>query len=214
MDLSLFNIEVIIKTAGYAGIFGIIFVESGFFFGIFLPGDSLLFTAGFLASQGYLNIYILSILCFFAAVLGDNFGYALGKKFGSRVFSREDSFFFNKQHLLRAFNFYDRHGGLAVVLARFVPVVRSFAPALAGVGKMKYSTFAFYNILGGILWTFGLTWFGYFLGNVIPDADRYILPIILGIIALSLLPGIVSFLKNKELRRQAGTFLKSLFFKK
>ena len=192
------DLVTIIQTAGYFGIFGIVFAESGLFIGFFLPGDSLLFTAGFLASQGFLNIWILAALTFLAAILGDNFGYAFGKKVGPAIFSREDSWLFHKDHLVRARLFYDKHGAKTLVLARFLPVVRTFAPILAGVGQMNYSTFFFYNVLGGALWAFGLTGLGYFLGNTIPGIDKYLIPIILAIIVLSSLPTLIHVIKNRE----------------
>ena len=141
--MEFFGIDLIslIKTAGYLGLFFIVFAESGLFIGFFLPGDSLLFTAGFLASQGYLNIWILAPLMFVAAVLGDNFGYAFGKKVGPALFNKEDSFLFHKDHLVKANDFYAKHGPKTIVMARFLPIVRTFAPILAGVGKMEYKTF-------------------------------------------------------------------------
>lgn len=203
----LFNTEAIIKTAGYFGIFAVVFVESGLLVGFLFPGDSLLFTAGFFASQGYLNITILAAGCFIAAVAGDSIGYTLGYRFGHRVFTREDSFFFHKEHLLRAKHFYEKHGGKTIVLARFLPVVRSIVPALAGAGKMHYATFLFYNVLGGALWSGGLTLLGFFLGNAIPNIDRYLIPVILLIIAVSLLPGFIVILRDKQLRKKIGDFL-------
>lgn len=210
---SLFDIETIIKTAGYLGIFGIIFTESGLLVGFFLPGDSLLFTAGFLASQKYLNITILALGSFAAAVAGDSFGYVLGRRFGHRVFAREDSFFFHKDQLRRAEDFYKKYGGKTIILARFVPVVRSVAPILAGAGKMNYTTFLFYNIFGGFFWAVGLTTLGFFLGNAIPNIDRYLIPIVAGIIVISVLPGVISILRNSKSRGQVISALRALFKK-
>src|SRR3989338_6230965 len=190
MEFFGFDLISLIKTAGYAGLFFIVFAESGLFIGFFLPGDSLLFTAGFLASQGYLSIVPLSLLCFLAAILGYNFGYAFGKKVGPAIFKKEDSLIFHKKHLERAENFYSEYGPKAIVLARFLPIVRTFAPILAGVGKMRYQTFFYYNLIGGALWTAGLLLLGFTLGNTIPNVDRYLLPIVLAIIFLSLLPNI------------------------
>ena len=184
------DIVALIKTAGYLGIFGIIFSESGLLIGLFFPGDSLLFTAGFLASQGYLNILVLIILSFLGAVLGDSFGYFFGKKLGPKVFQKEDSFFFRKDHLVKAKNFYEKYGAKTIVLARFVPVVRTLAPVLAGVGEMRYATFFLYNILGGTLWAVGLPLLGFYLGNLVPNVDRYLLLIIFVIIVASLLPAL------------------------
>lgn len=198
-----FGIDLIsfIKAAGYAGIFGIIFAESGILIGLFFPGDSLLFTAGFLASQGYFNVVILTLLAFAGAILGDNVGYAFGKRIGPRLFKKDDSFFFHKDHLDRARIFYEKHGGRTLIFARFIPVIRTFAPILAGVGNMRYSAFLFYNLIGGIFWAIGVTLLGYFLGVIIPNADRYLVPIVIMIVFISLLPTIIHFVRNKEPRK-------------
>ena len=188
----------IIEAVGYLGIFAIVFAESGLFFGVFLPGDSLLFTAGFLASQGFFDIKILSLLTFVAAVLGDNVGYAFGKKVGPLIFKREDSFWFHKKHLEEARRFYEKHGGKTVILARFLPIIRTFAPIVAGVGVMRYKTFFFYNVLGGFFWAIGVTATGFFLGSAIPNVDRYLFPIILLIILISLLPSAIHLLKGRN----------------
>ena len=167
-------IESVLKfgpLVAYIALFSIVFAESGLLIGFFLPGDSLLFTSGFLASQGFMSIYILVPLCFTAAVLGDSVGYTFGHKFGKRLFNKEDSFFFHKDHLLKAKAFYEKHGGKTIIIARFLPVVRTFAPIVAGMGDMKYSKFLTYNIVGGVLWAIGLTVAGYFLGKLIPNVD-------------------------------------------
>ena len=158
----------------------------------------MLFTAGLLASQGFLSIEILVPLVIVGATLGDSFGYWLGKKFGPKIFDREDSFFFHKKHVDRTQRFYLKYGAKAVVLSRFVPVVRSFAPFLAGVGSMPYRIFIRYNIIGSVLWGGGITLFGYFLGRAIPNAEHYLLPIILLIIAVSFLPIAYEVIKNKK----------------
>lgn len=190
----------LIETVGYFGLFGIIFAESGLLIGFFLPGDSLLFTAGFLASQNILSLPILMVTCFSAAVLGDSVGYTFGHRIGKRLFQREDSLFFHKKNILKAQKFYEEHGPKTIVLARFVPVVRTFAPIVAGVGSMHYSTFIRYNIVGGALWAIGLPLAGYFLGSLIPDVDKYLLPIVGVIIILSVAPGIMHLLKDPESR--------------
>ena len=179
---------LLIKTAGYVGLFAIIFAESGLLVGFFFPGDSLLFTAGFLASQDYLNIWLLVLLAFLGAVLGDSVGYAFGRRAGPKIFKREDSLFFHKDHIRKAEVFYEEHGPKTIVLARFLPVIRTFAPIVAGIGKMQYSTFLLYNIIGGALWGVGMPLLGYWLGSVVPNIDRYLVPIIVGIIVVSLLP--------------------------
>ncbi len=204
-----FDLIALIKAVGYLGLFGIVFAESGLFVGFFLPGDSLLFTAGFLASQGFLDLQILMIITFIGAVLGDNFGYAFGKKIGHRIFNKEDSLLFHRDHLERAQKFYEKHGGKTLILARFMPVARTFAPILAGVGKMNFKTFFLYNITGGFLWAIGLTWAGYYLGSIIPDIDKYLLPIIGLIVFLSILPSLIHLLKNKTHRQKIVGFIKS-----
>ena len=152
----MFDLTTFIQAIGYLGIFAIAFAESGLFIGFFLPGDTLLFTSGFLASQGLLHYWPLLGLTFLAAVLGDSFGYAFGRKVGPAIFKKEDSIIFHKSHLERAENFYKKHGGKTIILARFMPVVRTFAPILAGVGKMRYGSFLFYNLVGGGVWSASL----------------------------------------------------------
>ena len=196
---SIFNIDlpILIKTIGYLGVFFIIFAESGLFFGFFLPGDTLLFTAGLLASQGYFNIALLVLLIVLAAVLGDQIGYFFGKKVGPKIFTRDESFYFKKRYITDAENFYKKHGKKTIILARFIPVIRTFVPILAGVGKMHYKTFVIYNIMGGLLWGAGITLSGYFLGQKIPGIDRYLIPILLLIIFVPMLPTFFSFIYNK-----------------
>lgn len=202
----MFDLTSLIKSAGYVGLAAIVFAESGLLIGFFLPGDSLLFTAGFLASQGFLNIWILIPLLFVAAVVGDNVGYAFGKRMGPKIFKREDSLLFHQKHLLRAQLFFEKHGGKTIILARFIPVVRTFAPVLAGVGRMHYRTFMLFNLVGGFLWAVGLTCLGYFLGSAIPEIDKYLLPIIAAIIVLSVLPTAIHLLKDRALRRRIWSF--------
>ena len=197
--IDLFYIDLIglIKTFGYLGIFTIVFAESGLFFGFFFPGDSLLFTAGLIASQGFLNIWILVPLIILGAILGDNVGYWFGAKVGPKIFTREDSFFFHKRHVERTHNFYLKYGAKAIVLARFIPIVRTFTPILAGVGTMPYGIFLKFNIVGGVLWGAGVTLLSYFLGAIIPGIDRYLLPIVIGIIVASFLPIAFEFFKSR-----------------
>lgn len=203
-----FDLVKLITDVSYIGIFFILFAESGLFFGFFLPGDSLLFTAGFLASKGILNIYLLLPLTFIAAVLGDNVGYWFGKKIGPKIFSKEHSLFFSKSHVEKAQAFYEKHGSKTIILARFVPAVRTFAPIVAGVGKMHYETFFFYNIVGGLLWAVGVSLLGFFLGSAIPDVDKYLLPIIFLIILLSVSPGVLQFLKSESNRKKLKHIVK------
>ncbi len=191
--------QKIIMAFGLIGVILIVFAESGLFFGFFLPGDSLLFTAGFLASQGLLPLPMLLIGTFIAAVLGDTVGYWFGKKTGPALFSKEDSLFFKKRYIEKARVFYEIHGKKTIILARFMPIIRTFAPIVAGIGEMKYRTFLIYNIVGGFIWSFGLTLLGYFLGRIIPSADKYLLPIILAIIFISFLPGLVHLYKSRRI---------------
>ncbi len=204
------DLRSLLEWAGYTGIAAIVFAESGLLVGFFLPGDSLLFTAGFLASQGVFDILPLTLLCFVAAVTGDSVGYAFGNRIGRKIFVREDSLFFHRANLLRAEQFYLKHGGKAIVLARFLPVVRTFAPILAGVGAMRYPRFFAYNVVGGFAWAVGVTLAGYFLGSTVPDVDQYLLPIVLGIVVLSVLPTLFHLLRHKEDRARTLRTLQSV----
>lgn len=190
-----------LQHIGHIGIWAIIFAESGILAGFFLPGDSLLFTAGLLASTGTLNLYWLLIGGTIAAITGDSFGYYLGRKFGPRVFTREDSRFFRKDHVERAKQYFAKYGPITIFLARFMPFIRTFAPVLAGVGRMEYGTFVFYNIFGGIFWVTSMTLLGYFLGKSIPDIDRYVLPIVGTIILLSIIPALIGIIRSSLKKR-------------
>ena len=186
------DLMALIRSVGLFGIYGIVFAESGLLIGFFLPGDSLLFTAGFLASPavGFFNIWWLVIGTWIAAVAGDNVGYEFGKRVGRKLFTREKTFLFNPKNLIKAQEFYEKHGGKAITIARFMPIVRTFAPIVAGIGHMDHKRFTFFNFLGGTIWVWCVTFAGYFLGNIIPEdkIDSYLLPIILVIIILSVLP--------------------------
>lgn len=188
----------IIKAGGYLGIAGIIFAESGLLFGIFLPGDSLLFAAGLLSAGGFLTFGPLVFIVIVAAIVGDSVGYWFGANVGVNFFKRKDSFFFKQEYLKRTELFYQKYGGRAVVLARFVPIVRTIAPILAGIGSMTYPTFLKYNILGGLLWGAGMLSLGYFLGSVIPNSERYILPLSLLIIVVSFFPILINVMRGKR----------------
>lgn len=189
--------QTIIQTLGVTGVLAVVFAESGLFFGFFLPGDSLLFTAGLLASQGFINIWILTIGGFVCAVLGDNVGYAFGRKIGPRIFIKEESLFFNRKHIERSKKFFEKHGKKALILARFMPIVRTFTPILAGVGRMEYKTFFLYNVIGGALWVFGMSFLGFFFGRLIPDPDKYLLPVVIIIILASFVPPAVDIMKER-----------------
>ena len=201
-----FDLAQIIQTVGYIGLFAIVFAESGLFFGFFLPGDSLLLTAGLLASQGKLEIAALLIILPIAAILGDNVGYWFGKKTGSRIFNRDESLLFRRKNLLAAQAFYDRHGGKTIILARFMPFIRTFAPIVAGAVEMPFRRFFTFNVIGGLLWGVGVTLAGYYLGQVIPDIDRYFLVVVGAVIVVSALPAMAHLVKEygPALRRLAG----------
>jgi membrane-associated protein len=193
----------LIETFGLIGLFAIVFAESGLLIGFFLPGDSLLFTAGLLVSTGELSFPLPLVLagCFVAAVAGDQVGYAFGKRVGPSLFRRPDSRIFKQSHVERARAYFEEHGSKTIVLARFVPVVRTFAPILAGVGDMEYRRFVRFNVLGGLLWAVGVTSLGYLLGETIPDIDRYLLPVI-GLIAVaSVAPVAFELLKARRRSR-------------
>lgn len=192
--------QFLIQSLGLLGIFGIVFAESGLFFGFFLPGDSLLFVAGLLASQGAISLALLVCGVFIAAVLGDSFGYSFGYKVGRKFFEKEDSIIFKKRYLLQTESFFSKYGPKAIILARFIPIVRTFTPILAGVGKMKYGLFIKYNIIGGLGWTLILVMSGYFLGRLIPNIDKYLLPIVLLIIFISFAPAGLELWKNYKRR--------------
>jgi membrane-associated protein len=177
-----------VRWGGYVALVAIVFTETGLLLGFFLPGDSLLITAGLVAAAGGLDIWLLSVLLCAAAIAGDSVGYAIGYRAGPHIFTRENSRWFNRRHLERTREFYERHGGKTIVLARFIPIIRTFAPVVAGVGRMEYRRFLAYNVLGGIGWVLSLTWAGYLLGRTIPDIGRYIHIVIGVVILLSLIP--------------------------
>jgi len=188
------NLEQLIEHVGYVGLFAIVFAESGLFFGFFLPGDSLLLTAGLLASRGILNIAILIPILFIAAVLGDSVGYWFGAKTGPLIFRREESLLFKPKNLLTAKAFYDKHGGKTITLARFMPFIRTFAPIVAGAVEMEYRRFLFFNFLGGVGWAIGMTLLGYYLGSAlghVEGIDKYFTLLVL---AFFFIPGLPTLL--------------------
>ena len=188
----------LVKDFGYLGIFITLFLESGVFFGFFLPGDSLLFTAGLLASQGYLNIIGLIIISVIAAILGNNVGYYTGNKVGPALFSKKKSFLFSPKRVAEAHTFFEKQGPQSLILARFIPALRTFVPIAAGIGKMNYRKFLVFNGLGGLLWGIGVPVLGYTLGKKVPSIDKYLLPIIFVIIILSALPVIIAYFRSKK----------------
>jgi membrane-associated protein len=178
----------LLVTFGTIGLFVIVFAESGLLVGFFLPGDSLLFTAGLFAAQGTLNLPLILMGCFVAAVAGDQVGYAFGQRLGPALFRRPNSRFFKQEYVERAQEFFVKYGPKTIILARFVPIVRTFAPIVAGVGTMRYRTFVTFNVIGGLLWAVGVTSLGYVLGEMIPDIDTFLLPIVAVIVLLSVIP--------------------------
>src|SRR3989344_4361779 len=194
----MFDLVSLVEGAGYLGLFAIVFAESGILIGFFLPGDSLLFTAGFLASQGYLAIVPLIILLFIAAVLGDAVGYLFGKKVGPKIFSRPKSFWFRPSHIEKTKLFFERYGAKTILLSRFLPAVRTVAPIMAGIGGMRYRVFFIYNAIGALLWACGITLLGYFFGQIIPNPDKYLVPVVLAIIVLSILPTIWQIIRERR----------------
>lgn len=194
------TLPALIQSVGLVGVTAIVFAENGLLIGFFLPGDSLLFTAGFLASQGFFNIWLLLGLLTAASIIGTSVGYSFGRRWGRRLFTRPNSRFFKHENLMKAEEFYERHGAKTIVLARFIPIVRTFAPIVAGIGQMSYAKFALYNILGGLFWVTSVTGLGYWLGGRVPNIDRYLLPVIAVIILLSIAPGIYHMLRDPARR--------------
>lgn len=205
----MFGIDIVklIHTIGYLGVVAFIFAESGLFFGFFLPGDSLLLTAGLLASQGQLSLWVLLISLPIAAISGDNVGYWFGNRIGPPIFQRENSLLFRRRNLLAAKSFYEKHGGITIVLARFMPFIRTFAPIVAGAVEMDYRRFILFNTTGGTLWAIGVTLAGYLVGETVPGIDRYFLLIVVLVIIVSALPSLVHL--AKEYRREALAWLQA-----
>lgn len=187
-----------IQTGSYLGLAFLVFAESGLLIGIFLPGDSLLFAAGLLAASGFFVLGPLMMIVIVAAIVGDSIGYWFGSEVGEMIFKRKDSRFFKQEYLKRTELFYRKYGGRAVVLARFVPIVRTLAPILAGVSSMKYRVFLAYNMLGGVLWGAGMVLVGFFLGSLIPNSEKYILPLSLVIVFISFFPIFINLARNKR----------------
>jgi len=194
----IYDVESLVRVGGIIGLTTIVFVETGLLIGFFLPGDSLLVTAGLFAARGDLNLLPLILCLCAAAILGDTLGYNIRARTGRRLFSRPDSLLFNKKHLITTKEFYDRHGPFTIVIARFVPIVRTFAPVVAGVGAMTYKRFIAYNVVGGIGWVLSMILGGYFLGQLIPNIDKNIDKVIIVVIFLSLLPIIIKYLRERD----------------
>ena len=199
MDLlrQIYDVEGIIRWGGLQMLVAIVFAETGLMIGFFLPGDSLLVTAGVFAAAGHLDIISLLFWVTLAAIVGDQLGYYIGYRTGPRIFRRQDSLLFKRDHLIRAREFYERHGGKTIILARFIPVIRTFAPVVAGVGQMAYRRFVMFNVVGGFLWVWSMTLLGVTLGNVIPDIDRHIHVVIAIVVFLSILPAIIEYVRSR-----------------
>lgn len=195
-----------IVAASILGVAAVVFAESGLLIGFFLPGDSLLFTTGFLIHSGLLpfNIHLAVLIIFIAAVLGDTVGYWFGRKAGPRIFKKPDARLFKQEYVQRAQGFYEKHGGKTIVIARFIPIVRTFAPIVAGASRMNYRRFLTFNLIGGFLWAAGVTYIGYGLGSVFESMgikiDHVLLPLVAIIIFISILPGIIHLIRDKQLR--------------
>ena len=197
----LHHVDELIRWGGYTILALIIFAETGLLVGFFFPGDSLIVTAGLFAGKGDLNVWILFFLLSAMAIVGDAIGYWFGKVTGPKIFTRKKSFFFAKDHLVHAQHFYEKHGGKTIIIARFMPIVRTFAPIVAGVGNMSYARFVLFNVAGGILWIGSMLFIGYTLGSRIPNIEERLHWIILLIIFLSILPGIIEYLRHLHRKR-------------
>ena len=194
---TVYNVPELIRIAGLLGLIIIVFAETGLMVGFFLPGDSLLITAGLFAYKGDLNIWTLNIALVLAAIIGDATGYYIGRRTGQALYSRPNSLLFRRDHLIKTHEFYEKHGGKTIIIARFMPIVRTFAPVVAGAAEMTYRNFAIYNIIGAFLWVLSMTLTGYFLGAVVPDIEKQIHKVVAVVIFLSLLPAGIAWLKTK-----------------
>ena len=197
-----YSLDALIQWGGYVLLVAIVFAETGLLIGCFLPGDSLLITAGLLAAAGHLNIWWINLLLMAAAIIGDSVGYTIGARLGPRIFTREKSLLFNPKHVRRTRHFYEKYGPKTIVIARFVPIIRTFAPVLAGVGAMQYRRFLTYNVLGGIGWVASMSLGGYALGRVVPNISKYMHAVVITIIVLSCVPIAVEVYRE---RRKSST---------
>jgi membrane-associated protein len=193
-----YTLDQLILWGGYLLLVGIVFTETGLLVGFFLPGDSLLITAGLLAGMGSLNIWWLNGVVIAAAILGDSTGYAIGRRLGPRIFTRPKSMLFNPKHVQRTQRFYEKYGAKTIVIARFVPIIRTFAPVLAGVGSMRYRRFLTYNVVGGIGWVVSMTLAGYLLGQTVPNISKHMHELVIVIIVLSVIPIAVEVYRERR----------------
>ncbi|MBI3552637.1 MAG: VTT domain-containing protein [Elusimicrobia bacterium] len=197
----IYDVKGLIQWGGLSLVCAIVFTETGLFMGFFLPGDSLLVTAGIFAKAGYVSLAWLLVLASLCAVAGDQVGYAIGYKTGEALYQRPDSLFFKKKHLQRTHDFYEKYGSKTIVIARFVPIVRTFAPVVAGIGQMDYKRFVSYNVVGGLAWVWGMVLVGYSLASAVPNIDKSIHKVILVVIFLSILPGVIEFWRERRRAR-------------
>jgi membrane-associated protein len=197
------DVETLVRVGGLTAMTFIVFAETGLLIGFFLPGDSLLVTAGVFAGTGQLNLLHLNVVLIAAAILGDTVGYWFGRKTGPALFKRPKSLLFNPEHLRRAHDFYEKHGGKTIILARFMPIVRTFAPVVAGMGRMEYRRFLSFNVFGGLFWVVSMTLTGYFLGQI-PGVREHIEIVILVVVFLSILPGIIAFAREWMRKRRVA----------
>lgn len=207
---TLYNVEGLIQWGGTLLVCTIVFVETGLFVGFFLPGDSLLVTAGVLAAAGKLDLGMTLLLVALCAIVGDQLGYWIGRTAGHALYRREDSLFFRRSHLQRAHDFYEKYGGKTVILARFVPIIRTFCPPVAGAARMTYSRYLVYDICGGIVWVGSMVLGGYFLGRSVPDINRRIHWVIAAVVFLSLLPAIIGALRARRSLKKSNAERSSL----
>jgi membrane-associated protein len=198
---TVYNVPELVRIGGLIGLIVIVFAETGLMVGFFLPGDSLLMTAGIFAARGDLDILTLNISLILAAIAGDATGYWIGLRAGRSLFKRPNSLLFRREHLLKTQAFYEKHGGKTIVIARFLPILRTFAPVVAGMAAMTYRRFAIFNVAGGIAWVLSMTLAGYFLAQAVPDIDRYLHLLIAAVIGLSLLPGFIAWLQDRRSKR-------------
>jgi membrane-associated protein len=197
------DVETLVRVGGLTAMTAIVFAETGLMVGFFLPGDSLLVTAGVFAAAGKLNIWSLNALLMAAAVAGDTAGYWFGRRVGPALFKRPKSLLFNPDHLRRAHDFYEKHGGKTIIIARFMPIIRTFAPIVAGMGEMNYRRFLSFNVFGGVFWVASMTGIGYFLGRI-PGVREHIEVVILIVVFLSILPGIIAFGREWMKKRRSA----------
>ncbi|MEP6470680.1 MAG: VTT domain-containing protein [Acidobacteriota bacterium] len=197
------DVESLIRVGGLTAMTAIIFAETGLMIGFFLPGDSLLVTAGVFAATGQLNIWAVNGILIVAAIAGDTVGYWFGRRVGPALFKRPKSLLFNPDHLKRAHDFYEKHGGKTIIIARFMPVIRTFAPIVAGMGEMEYRRFLSFNVFGGLFWVISMTGIGYFLGKI-PGVREHIEVVILIVVFLSILPGIIAFARERFKKKTSG----------